>query len=98
VKNFILIGNLYFDKCLQKFALKLMKSSDSSLYFGSFGNFEYTIGDDVRILKEGLIFVKGQSGFDMLDDNFGEHRFKKFGNSVILGNLTFRVLEDMCKF
>ena len=97
MENFILVGSLYFDKDMQKYSFKLMKASDKSFYFGNFGSYKYRVNDDVRILKEGLLFVKGKNGFDILDDSFGENKFRQFGSSVILGNLSFKILEDMCK-
>lgn len=97
IKNFAFVVKLIYEKRLQKFTVSLIRQDDTQIYSASLQNYEFNLKDDVRILDEGQIFVKSERGFFSLDECFEDANLRKLGDSQIIGNLTFRILIDLCK-
>jgi len=97
IKNFAFVVKLIYDKRLQKFAVSLIRSDDTQIFSANLQNYEYNLLDDVRILDDGQIFVKSNQGFFSLDECFEDTKLRKLGDGQIVGNLTFRILTDICK-
>lgn len=96
LQDFALIASLFFDESSQGFKIQLLRKTEhsSELYYGRFSNYKYSAGDNIKILKMGIVLTSNSESFHVLDDNFDNLLFKNLGeDSTLVNNLRFKILE-----